>query len=766
MIGKIISHYKILEKLGEGGMGVVYKAEDTKLKREVAIKFLPHYISSNEEEQKRFEIEAQAAASLNHPNITTIHSIEEADGQVFIVMEYIDGKELKDIVGAYRDMPLSINDVLNYAIQIAAGLEAAHKKGIVHRDIKSGNIMITQDGNVKIMDFGLAKIGKGSQVTKIGSTVGTIAYMSPEQARGEELDHRTDIWSFGVVLYEMLTGKQPFKGDYDQAVIYSILNTEPELASKLNLVDVHLKTIINKALQKEPDKRYQTANELLNDLAAVRSGHSLNFKEKNGLPKKVWITGAILLTLIVTALLLKNFLPVFQTQNVTIAVLPFSDLSPAKDQAYLGDGLAEQLLNNLANIGNLKVIAKTSSFALRDKNLTIQDLAGKLNVSNILEGSVQKIGNRVRITAQLIDASNGYGLWSETYDRDLNDIFEIQDDICGSVIKELKVKLLGIYTLSSGKKKEDPQAYNACLQGSYFHNLRGKEYLEKAVYYFEQALKIDSNYARAWAGLALVHSSQADFGYMPAESNNKKALLESEKALELDPTMAEAYSTIGWIKRIYYWDWTGADKAYQRALELARGNSGILIGTGALASTLGRFDEAIRLNQQDIELNPLSVIAYINLGLRTYYVGQLDKAEKMIRKALEMNPQFPGAYALLGKIFITKLNHQKALSEMQKEQDPLWSLYGLALAYYAVGKKEEADSSLDEFIEKYQGDAAFQVAEIFAFRRDIDNAFKWLELAYRQRDSGLATIIGDPLLMNIKKDPRYSVFLKKMKLPL
>ncbi|RPI71309.1 MAG: hypothetical protein EHM47_10510 [Ignavibacteriales bacterium] len=755
MIDSTILHYRIIEKLGEGGMGVVYKAEDTKLKREVAIKFLPHHISANKEERKRFEIEAQAAASLNHPNITTIHSIEEANEKVFIVMEYIDGVELRDKI---KTGPVPIDEAISIAVQIAEGLEAAHKKGIVHRDIKSQNIMITGDEKIKIMDFGLAKIKGGSQVTKIGTTLGTIAYMSPEQARGEEVDHRTDIWSFGVVLYEMVTGKLPFKGDYDQAVIYSILNEEPEFKnySELN-------SLILKALAKNPEERYQTTNDLLMDLRLL--SHEPYVKPKrNIIPLKAGIIIGVIAVLIIAVLLFKNSFSSIETDNISIAVLPFTDLSPTNDQAYLGDGLAEQLLNNLARIGNLKVTAKTSSFSLRDKNLTVQDIAEKLKVSKVLEGSVQRIDDKVRITATLIDASDGYQIWSETFNRSSNDIFLIQDEIGESVVKALKLKLLGLSS-SPDKKNVNPQAYSYFLQGNYFHNLRGKENLQKSIFYYSEALKIDSTYAAAWDGLSTAYSSRSDFGYGSVEDDNKIALKYAKKAIELDSTLASAYSTIGWIKRIYYWDWTGADSVYQLALKIDPANSNIIGGLAALASTHGRFEEAIRLDQKVIEKDPLNLSAYLNLVLHAYNAGEFNLAISTAKKLIEINPKFPGLHMKLGQIYLLQSNIKMASQEFENESDELWQLYSKILLNYAERKNNEADRYLDQFIKDYEDIAAFQVAELYAYKGDMETAFIWLEISYELRDSGLTTIIGNPVFKNLENDPRYSNFLKKMNLP-
>ncbi|HSR17199.1 MAG TPA: serine/threonine-protein kinase, partial [Ignavibacteriaceae bacterium] len=385
LIGQTILHYRIIEQIGQGGMGVVYKAEDTKLKRELAIKFLPHYIAANEEERQRFEIEAQAAASLNHPNISTIYSIEDFDSKVFIIMEFIDGIDLKDKInppssplserGNIRGLPTDKS--INIAIQIAEGFEAAHKKGIVHRDIKSPNIMITNDGKVKIMDFGLAKVKGGSQLTKMGSTVGTIAYMSPEQSGGNEVDSRADIWSFGVVLYEMLTGKMPFKGDYDQAVIYSILNEEPEIPEHLQ---GNLKQVLKKALAKNPDVRYQAAGELAEDLRTISEGGAIRRTTKRS--KLPWMAAGALLILIAAVL----YLFVQSSNNVkrieevkTIAVLPFINMSSDPEQEYFSDGLSEELLNVLAKNPQLRVTSRTSAFSFKGTNTDIKTIAAKLN---------------------------------------------------------------------------------------------------------------------------------------------------------------------------------------------------------------------------------------------------------------------------------------------------------------------------------------------------------------------------------------------------
>ena len=765
MIGKTILHYKILEKLGEGGMGVVYLAEDTKLERKVAIKFLPRHIAGNSEERERFKIEAKAAAALNHPNIATIHAIEESGDDTFIVMEYIDGKELKSIVETHRDASLQTDDIIDFAIQIAEGLEAAHKKGIIHRDIKSSNIMIANDGKVKIMDFGLAKVGKGKQLTQIGSTVGTIEFMSPEQTRGEEVDHRTDIWSFGVVLYEMITGKIPFKGDYDQAVIYSILNEEPE---PLNDVDEGIKHIVRKSLAKNPDERYQSPAEIANELRTISKGGTIKKTAKQ--LKLPWmITGAIA---IVIAAVIYFFVPLqknIEEENKevtkTLAVLPFLDLSVNKDQEYFSDGLSGELISALAKNPKLRVISRTSSFIFKGKDVDIKTIALKLNVKNILEGSVQKSGNNLRIMADLINAETDATLWSNTYKGTLNSIFALQDSISESVAKALNIALLG----KDNKPrtwKTDPEAYNAYLLGIHFYSLYSKDDLAKAVSYFQKALSIDPGYAPAWIQLAAVHSIQADYGDLPVDEGYHKARLEVEKALELDSNYVPAFSRMGRIKIMYDWDWAGADKYFKKALKLEPEYTGALNGAASLAVTFGKFDEAITLINRLIQLEPVRSGLYYNLGYYKLCAGLYDESIIAFRKCLELNPRGPGSHMSIGFNFLEKGEPDSALAETNIENRPFLKMFGLAMVYHKLGRKKEADEILAKFIKENHKTAAYQIAEIYSYRDESDKAFEWLDRAYNQRDGGLSSIKGDPTFKNIRNDPRFNEFLKKMKLPL
>jgi serine/threonine-protein kinase len=680
---------------------------------------------------------------------------------MFIVMEYIDGQELKDRLNTES---MTIDEVITTSIQIVEGLQAAHEKGITHRDIKSSNIMVTESGQIKIMDFGLAKItGSGVQITKDHSTPGTAAYMSPEQTRGEEVDQRTDIWSFGVVLYEMLTGKLPFGGDYEQAVMYSILNEEPE---PITDISPEVEQVVMKALAKNPDDRYQTADDVASDLQAIGDEQSGRKKPVAKKPKLPWMIAAAMV--VVMAFAFYIFRPIEKPARApvqTIAVLPFADMSPKKDQEYFSDGLSEELLNVLARNPQLRVTSRTSAFSFKGTNTDIKTIAAKLNVEHILEGSVRKAGNEVRITAQLIDVKTDAHLWAETYDGTLENIFALQDSISASVAEALKITLLGKESATQ-QRETDPQAYTAYLLGKHFYRLRGKENFEKATGYYRQALSIDPDYAPAWVGLSRTHSAQADQGHVPVDEGYRKARREVRKALVLDPNLAAAHSLMGWIKRSFDWDWSGANASFRRALELEPGDASIISNAARLAATLGRFNEAIRLNRRSIELDPVRVVLYNNLGLDTWYAGLLDESQTAFRKCMELNPQYRDAHNRIGCVYLAKGQPDSALAEMEQETEPFWQMYGLALVYHALGRNKEADDALSKIIEENQNDSAYQIAEIYAYRGETDRAFEWLGRAYQQRDGGLSEMKGDPLLRNIEKDPRYAAFMKKMKLPL
>jgi serine/threonine protein kinase/tetratricopeptide (TPR) repeat protein len=770
-----LSHYRILEEIGAGGMGVVYRAHDDRLDRDVALKVLTPGTLSDEAARRHFHKEALTLSKLSHPNIATVFDFDNQEGTDFLVTEFIPGLTLDSMLAAG---PLAEKEIVRLGSQLAEGLEAAHQHGVIHRDLKPGNVRVTADARVKILDFGLARIVHGEagpaavteSLTETGLVAGTLPYMAPEQLLGSSLDPRTDIWAAGCVLYEMASGRRPFLGS-GTALTDAILHQAPAPPVKLNpLLPWALEAVILKCLEKDPENRYQSARELAVDLrrltsasATVRAAQPTRLRRRTVV---IAVALPVLLALAVIAALRfgrgRNASSP-PTTAPSIAVLPFVDMSPQKDQEYFADGLAEELLNSLARTPGVRVVARTSSFQFKGKNAKLADIGRELNVATILEGSVRKQANRVRITAQLINASDGFHLWSETYDRELNDIFAVQEEIAQSVAASLKVTLLG--GTSPSTRGTSQEAYNAYLQGRYFYQRSSKEGLERAVSYYQRAIDLDPGYARAWVGLAEAHSHQADWGYVLVEDGYPKALAEAERALALDANLAEAHAAVGWIKTTFQWDWAGADAAYKQALALGPGNFEVLYGAAVLALDLGRRQEALALCLRAEELDPLNTQIYIDLARAHYWSGRLPEATAAVTKALEIDPARQYAHTLLAVLETAQSRPQEALAEMEREPDLNWRLFGLALTYHALGRKQESDAALAELIAKFQAVSAFQVAEVYAFRGESDRAFQWLERAYVQRDGGLTWIKGDPLLKSLQRDPRYAAFLKKMRLP-
>ena len=599
MVGETILHYKIIKKLGEGGMGVVYKGEDTKLKREVAIKFLPHQISANEEERQRFEIEAQAAAALNHPNIATIYAIEESDKEVFIAMEYIEGTELKDRIT--KTLP-SFKESLNIIEQTAQGLKAAHDKGITHRDIKSSNIMVTESGQIKIMDFGLAKMKGVSHITKFGTTLGTTAYMSPEQARGEHVDHRTDIWSLGVIAFELLTGKTPYEGEFEQAIIYSILNEEPRSVLSLRKdVPLKLDQIIMKMLSKNKEYRYQNISELILDLQ--------EFKLKDKQPGK-------------------------DKGKKTIAVLPFENISPDKDADYFAEGLADELTANLSKIKEIKLVASTNTMKYKGTDKDIKTLGRELAAGFVMLGSVRKFKDDLRISVKLLDVEQESQLWGENYKGRLEDVFDIQEKVAKEIVDALRVNLsLTEKVVLSKRSTVNADAFDNYLQARDFLYRRTKSNVKIAIQLFQKAIELDSRYAAAYAGLG---EAYANF-YQNFESKGiwlDKAIEASLKALTFDSTLSEAYSALALT---YFYKKSNDDAfiAGKKAIELDPNSyTGHWI-LGRLLLRTDRYAEAAESFKKVIELNPDFYSAYNDLTIVYEKMGKHEKSNEMLDKMLE-----------------------------------------------------------------------------------------------------------------------------------
>ena len=770
MIGKEITHYRIIEKIGSGGMGEVYKAEDTKLRRTVAIKFLPMDLTRNGEARERFIQEAQAASALDHPNICTIHEIDQtAEGRMFIVMAYYQGTTLEEKIGVGE---LRIDEAMDIAYQVARGLAKAHGHGIVHRDIKPANVMVTHEGAVKILDFGLAKLRGVSKLTKESSTLGTVHYMSPEQALGKEVDHRSDLWSLGIVFYEMLAGRPPFSGEYEQAVIYSILNEEPPKVRSIRPeVPPELERIVERCLEKDPDKRYAYANEIIADLRTVQQMSVRTMQLNKKRPRRTpWIgIGAVLLAALIAAFLL---LPPKATKEYaakiqSIAVLPLQNFSHDPEQDYFADGMTEALITELSRIKALRVISRTSAMLYKQSAKSLPEIAKELRVDAILEGSALRVGDRIRITAQLIEAKSDRHVWAEEYERDFADVLSLQKEVSRAIAREIRVTLTPEEARQlSAVRKVNAGAHEAYLKGLYLINKFNQSDIRKGIAYFEEALRKDPDYALAYTGLAEAYDNLISMSSVRPREAMQKIKAYALKALSLDESLGEAHLMLADVTLLDEWDFAAAEREYKLALQLNPSYSTTYLWYSNFLDWMGRSEEAYSLIQQALQIDPVSTTVNSFLGFHFMQMRQYDEAIAQLKEVLDMEPNDAFSHSNLGYAYLGKKMMPEAIAELQKaaaggmENAHVDEAYAWALS----GKPDMARRMLADLLKKSQ---TGYVAPSLLFRLyyalgETDKALAWLEKSAMEREPAILFVQSIPFTERLRNDPRFIALLKKL----
>jgi serine/threonine-protein kinase len=787
--------YEVLGELGSGGMGTVYRARDTRLGREVAVKVLREQIASDKAAVARFEREARAVAALSHPNILAIHDFGVEGEAFYAVTELLRGETLRSRL---EREALSWRKATEIAISIADGLAAAHAQGIVHRDLKPENVFLTEDGRVKILDFGLARQEPGAAAgaesalatvtaTEPGTVMGTATYMSPEQVRGLPVDARSDIFSLGSVLYEMVTGRRAFPGKTAADSMAAILkDTPPDPAESGKAIPLALARVITRCLEKAPDERFQSARDLtyaLGDIASTTgSAVQMSGVAKAQLAARPGRVAAVAVGLVVLAAALLAVVDVggLRTHLTggtkgaairSLAVLPLRNLSGDPTQEYFADGMTEELIAGLARISELRITSRTSVMSYRDTKKRLPEIARELGVEAVVEGSVTREDGKVRVTVQLIEASSDKHLWAQTYEREMRDVLTLESEMAQAIARAGRLGLTPpVLDQLAKPRRVDPAAFEAYVKGRYFWNKRGGENLKKAIGFFQQALDVDPAYAVAYSGIA---DSYTQIGYASLAAPKEvfpKARAAAEKALELDARLAEPHASLAYVKFYFDWDWAGSEREFQRAIELNSNYATAHDWYAYLLTATGRLTEARAEIQRAQKLDPISVAIESDMGFLLHYSYKQDQAAEELRKALEMNPQFPLAHLFLGRVYQAKGLYDQAISEY-RATGPLreWvpTVAGIGYVYGIQGKRQEALQVLSnlEARSKKEYVTAYAVALVHAALRDKDRAFAWLEKGIEERTHWLVWLKRDLRWEPIRSDPRFPEMVRRVGLP-
>ncbi|MBK7369193.1 MAG: protein kinase [Candidatus Eisenbacteria bacterium] len=747
MVGTSIGHYQILERLGAGGMGVVYRARDQKLQRDVALKLLPDDLAAHAERIARLTTEARAVAGLNHPNIVTLHSIEEQGGRHFLTMELVVGHTLDRSVVA-GGMP--IDRLLAIARPLAEALAAAHRVGVLHRDLKPSNVMLTEDGRTKVLDFGLAKqmgdtagshesnAETAAYLTREGVAVGTLPYMPPEQLQGRATDARSDLYSYGALLFELATGRRPLTGASDADLVTAILRDAPPPVSRLRAgVPAALERLIARCLEKDPAARFASAADIVTELAAIATGAT------SAVPDGPAVIRAL-------------------------AVLPLENLTRDPSQDYFTDGMTEALIFDLSRIKALRVISRTSAMKYKGALKALPEIAAELNVDAILEGAAMLSGKRVRVNVKLVAARTEETLWAERYDGDLEDVLGLQTSVAEAVAREIAVQVTPVEAQQLAQRRiVNPEAHVELLKGRYHEAVGSTPSLELSLKHFRQAIAIDDAYAAAWAGLADLHLSRASRGMVAPADATAAAEAAAQRALQLDPTSGEALAALGWV---YSWrgDLAGGLGAVQRALELTPGQPSAHRRLGAMYYSLERHSEALREMTTALSLDPLSMLLHTSLGDAHYYARRYEESVPYYRKAIEIDSRFDGAHTDLARSLEALGRFDEARAEYEEGRRLAGGVagpsFGLAHLEISMGNVDEGRRQLQQLVadRAHRVVSAWGIATVHARLNEPDETFRWLDIAFAERATGLTLLRVHPRLDAIRHDPRYAALVKRV----